>query len=438
MTQTLIMSSRELTRYDVIRDLITGKINGTEAAKQIGLSVRQTKRLKVRVKKDGARGLIHGSRGQESNRRIDSEIIEKVKDILKRNYIDFKPTFAAEKLEENHGIKLSKEKIRQIMIEEKLWQVKSRKQNGEHRYWRPRKESYGELEQFDGSYHDWFEGRSQVCCLLAAIDDATSKIIQAKFTNDEGVIPVLSFWKDYVSQRGKPLGIYLDRYSTYKINNKHLLDDPTALTQFEMVMKKINIGVIHAYSPQAKGRIERLFGTLQDRLVKELRLANIATIEQANEFLARVYIPKFNAQFAVIPQKKTNLHCVLNKMEKENLEQIFSIQDDRIVNNDFTVRYEGKWYQLSKTQPALVCRKDKVQIEKRLNGALFISLRNRYLNFHELPQKPEKVKMEAIVLNHAAPSRKPPINHPWRRPFILNHGRYPISTPAQEPPQRAL
>lgn len=219
MAQTLItMSSRELTKYNTINDLIACKINGTEAAKKIGLSVRQIKRLKVKVKKDGARGLIHGNRGQKSNRRIAGEIIKKVKDILKKNYADFKPTFAAEKLEDNHSIKLSKEKTRQIMIEEKLWQVKSRKQNGEHRYWRPRKEFYGELEQFDGSYHNWFEDRSQQCCLLVAIDDATGKIIQAKFTSDEGVIPVLSFWKDYVSQHGKPLGVYLDRYSTYKVN----------------------------------------------------------------------------------------------------------------------------------------------------------------------------------------------------------------------------
>lgn len=421
MTQKLItMSSEELTRYDIIKELIAGKINGTEAAKQIDLSVRQIRRLKKKVNNFGAQGLIHGHRGRVGNRKIPNEIIEKTKDFLKNKYTDFKPTFATEKLEENHGIKLSKEKIRQLMIKEKLWRPKPRKKNKEHRYWRPRKEHYGELEQFDGSYHDWFEGRSSVCCLLAAIDDATGKITEAHFTTSEGVIPVFSCWQSYVKKYGKPLGIYLDKHSTYKVNAKHLLDDKEALTQFERVMRDLNIKVIHAYSPQAKGRVERLFGTLQDRLIKELRLANISTVDEANEFLEKVFIPRFNTQFAVVPRSKANLHRTLNKTEKENLEQIFSFQDTRIVNNDFTVSYESKWYQLDKVQPATICRKDKVKVEKRLDGRIFISLRNKYLNFKELPKRPEKTEIKVKFLTKTEPVWKPPVNHPWRKPFIFS------------------
>lgn len=421
MTQEIIaMSSKELTRYDIIKDLIAGKINGTEAAKLINLSVRQIRRLKTKVNNSGAQGLIHGSRGRAGNRKIPDETIEKAKDFLKKKYADFKPTFAAEKLEENHGIKLSKEKTRQIMIAEELWKPKPRKKNKEHRCWRPRKEADGELEQFDGSYHDWFEGRAPVCCLLASIDDAKGEITKGYFTTDEGVAPVFSFWQAYVGQHGKPLEIYLDKHSTYKINAKHLLDDQAALTQFERAMRDLNIKVIHAHSCQAKGRVERLFSTLQDRLVKELRLENISSIDEANEFLEKVFIPKFNVQFAVAPRSKANLHRALNKIEKENLEQIFSLQDTRIVHNDFTISYESKWYQLDKVQPATICRKDKVRVEKRLDGRIFISLRNKYLNFKELPKRPEKIKMKVRFLTKTEPNWKPPIGHPWRKPFIFS------------------
>lgn len=422
MTQELItMSQKELSRYEVIRDLIIGKINGTQAAQKIRLSVRQVKRLKAKVKRSGTRGLIHGNRGRESNRKIDEEIIRQAKNLLRKKYSDFGPTFAAEKLEENHQLKLSAEKVRQLMTTEKLWKPKARKKNKEHRYWRERKEHFGELEQFDGSYEDWFEGRAPEPCLLASIDDATGEITQAQFTSDEGVVPVFSFWQAYVSKHGKPLKIYLDKHSTYKINTKHLLDDPRALTQFERAMKDLDIEVIHAHSCQAKGRIERLFGTLQDRLTKELRLANISTIKEANKFLERFFIPKFNAGFAVVPSSQVNFHKALTKKEKENLEKIFSQQDTRVVNNDFTISYESKWYQLDKTQPALVCRKDKVEVEKRLDGKISISLRGKHLNFTELPERPKKVKMKVKFLTKTEPDWKPPIDHPWRKPFIFSY-----------------
>lgn len=421
MTQELItMTSKELSRYEIIKRLINQDINGTEAAKQLGLSKRHTRRLKATVKQSGAKGVIHGSRGRTSNRKIAEEKTNKIKEIIKKNYYDFGPTFASEKLEENHSVKISNEKLRQLMIEWKLWKVKSRKKNKEYRRWRPRKEQCGEMLQFDGSYHHWFEQRGPECCLLASIDDATGKITKLKFVNWEGVKPAFIFWKEYAEENGKPVNIYLDRHSTYKQNAKSLFDDPKALTQFQRAMEDLGIKVIHAYSPQAKGRAERLFGTLQDRLIKELRLANIETKEEANTFCDKIFITKFNAKFSVLPQRKRNLHRVLTELDIANLERTFSIQNTRIVSNDFTVRFMGRWFQLAKSQPTLVLRKDKVLIEERIDGTIFISLKNKYLDYKILPERPIKAKEKITALTRTKSTWKPALDHPWKKPFVLN------------------
>lgn len=423
MAQTITMAIKELTRVEVIPRLIRREINGTEAAKQLNLSTRQVRRLKGKFIRDGARGLIHGNRGKPSSRRMPEEKVRRIERIIKEKYYDFGPTFAAEKLEENHRIKIGKEKLRQLMTSWELWNPKPRKENKEYRAWRPRKEYYGEMAHFDGSYHHWFEERAKPCCLLASMDDAEGKITKLQFVNWEGVIPAFIFWKEYFETYGKPISIYLDKHSTYKQNQKSIFDDPKCLTQFERVMAELDTRVIHAHSPQARGREERLFGTLQDRLVKELRLAGISTKEEANRFAEEVFIPKFNAKFAVLPQKKRNLHKALTAFEKENLDKIFSIRNQRIVNNDFTIRFEGKWFQLLETQPTLVRRKERVQIEERIDGSTFISLRNKYLNYKVLPARPEKVRMKVIALTRTKSSWKPPANHPWRQSFTFSQER---------------
>jgi len=432
MTQLITMTQKELSRYEVIKRLIQKEINGTEASKQLSLSTRQTRRLKANVEKYGVKGIVHRNRGRESNRKISEEKVNEIKKIIGENYRDFGPLFASEKLGENHQIKIGKEKLRQLMIEWKFWRPKPRKKNKEYRSWRQRKEYYGEMEQFDGSYHEWLEDRAPACCLLASIDDAMGKITGLRFVHDEGVIPVFTFWKNYLQREGKPLKIYLDRLSTYKNTHKSVFDDPNVLTQFQRAMKDLDIELISAYSPQAKGRVERLFGTLQDRLVKELRLAKISDIEKANRFLEKVFIPKFNAKFSVLPQKKGNLHRSLNRFEKAHLDKILSVQNTRIVNNDFTIRFKGKWFQLSETQPTLVLRKDKVQIEERIDGSTFISLRNKYLNYTVLPARPEKIKIKVAALTRTKSTWKPPANHPWRKPFIVKPDRYQISSQVQK------
>jgi len=431
MAQLITMTNKELTRYGVITRLIRKDINGTEAANQLHLSIRQVKRIKARVIKEEARGVVHRHRGKASNRKFKEEKTQEILKIVKTDYYDFGPTLAREKLEENHQITIGLETLRQIMINEDLWKSRPRKKNKEYRSWRPRKEYYGEMEQFDGCYYDWFEERAERCCLLASIDDATGKMTGGRFVYDEGVMPVYIFWKNYVLKHGKPLKIYLDRFSTYKNTHKSVFDDPQVLTQFQRAMKDLDIKDISAFSPQAKGRIERLFPTLQDRLVKELRLAKISTIEEANRFLEEIFIPKFNAKFAVVAQKKKNLHRALTEIDKQNLDKIFSVQNTRVVSNDFTVRFKGKWFQLAETQPTLVLKKDKILIEERIDGQTFISLRNKYLNYKILPARPEKVKMKVIALTRTKSSWKPPANHPWRQPFIFApEKRCSVSAPA--------
>lgn len=424
MTQELItMTSRELSRYEIIKRLIKGDINGTEAAKQLCLSIRQTKRIKAGVINQGAQGIIHGNRGKSGNKGLPEAKINQIKDVVKRKYPDFGPTFASEKLSENHHIKISHEKLRQLMIQWKLWKVKSRKKNKQYRRWRPRKEQYGEMQQFDGSYHDWFEGRAPECCLLACMDDATGRITKMRFVDWEGVKPAFVFWKEYLEIHGKPATIYLDRHSTYKQNAKSLFDDSQALTQFQRAMKQdLNIDIIHAYSPQAKGRIERLFETLQDRLIKEMRLAGISDKKQANRFCDKVFMPKFNERFSMLAQRKGNLHRMLTELDIKNLERTFSIHNTRVVSNDFTVRFAGKWFQLAKQQPTTVYRKERVLVEERIDGAIFVSLRNKYLDYKVLPERPKKTKEKITALTRTKPKSmwKPAADHPWRQPFVLN------------------
>ncbi len=411
----ITLTEEELFKYELITKLIGGSITIKQAREQLGLSARQIKRLKRNVMKFGAIGAVHGLRGRPSNNRVSQTTIDDVSKLLKEKYPDFGPTFAAEKLKDIHGVTLSKERVRMLMTKLGLWKPKKKKENGQYRAWRPRKEWFGVMEQFDGSYHHWFEDRAGECCLLAAIDDATGRITKAEFGMSESVKEVSSFWKDYVVKRGKPQSVYLDKFSTYKINHKSAVDNHELMTQFQRMMKGLGIKLISAHSPEAKGRIERLFGTLQDRLVKELRLASIATIPEANIFL-EIFIPKFNAQFEVVATEKGDLHRPLTKNEKENLDAIFSIQNTRKVRNDFTIQFENQWLQLEKVQPCTVLRNDIAVIEQRLDGTLHIRLRKHYLSFKILPVRPEKTK-EHVTALVPRKSWKPSEDHPWKKTF---------------------
>jgi len=413
----IVMTEKELSRYEIIKRLIRKEINGTDAAKQLSLSLRQVKNIKARVIKEGAKGVIHAGRGKKSNRCLPTEKIKEIKTIIKKNYQDFGPTFAAEKLLEDHQIIISKEKLRKLMTEWSLWKPKPRRRVKHKHLWRPRKNNLGEMEQFDGSYHRWF-GKEE-SCLLLAVDDATGRITHARFDYNEGVVAVFKFWTEYFPKNGLPISIYLDKFSTYKVNHRNAVDNKDLITQFERAAKEIGIKLITANSPQAKGRVERMNKTLQDRLVKELGLAKIITIEGANKFLEG-YTPRFNSRFAVVPGRRANLHRPLNEAVKARLPQVFSIQKKRVVCNDYTVRFDNKYYQLSDSQPCTVYKKDVVIIEEHLDGEIKINYKNKYLNYTELPERPKKeIDVKLIALTSERPIQwKPPADHPWRR-FVI-------------------
>ena len=413
------MTQRELSRYEIIKRLLARQINGTEAAKQAGLTVRQIKNIKARVIKEGVKGIINKNRGKPSNRKIDEEKIRTIEKIIREKYYDFGPTFASEKLNENHHTGVSNETLRQLMTAWGLWKIKPRKQSKNVRFWRPRKDNYGEMQQFDGSYHRWLEDRSGELCLLLSVDDATGKITHAKFGHNESVKAVFEFWMEYFDKNGLPVSIYLDKFSTYKVNHKNAVDNHELKTQFERAMNQAGVKPITAHSPEAKGRVERIFGTLQDRLVKEMRLAGVSTITEANKFLAG-YIPEFNAKFAVIPNKKADLHGSISKQARKMLSQAFFIQSPRKVNNDYTIMFDNKYFQLDREQPVTVYKKDAVIIEEHLGGELKINLKGHYLNYAVLPERPKKqidVKLPALTKRKQS-DWKPPIDHPWRRSFI--------------------
>jgi len=414
------LTMKEINRYNVIQRLIQKRISEKDARKLMRLkSVRQVRRIKKRVMERGVMGVTHDGRGKTGNRRLNEDFTNKIMVIVKDKYSDFRPTFATEKLLEDHHIKIGRETLRQLMIKEGLWKARHRKQSKDRHVWRARKDNYGEMQQFDGSYHRWLEDRySEELCLLLSIDDATGEVTKAKFDKNEGVRAVFIFWWEYFIENGLPLSVYLDKFSTYKVNHPSAVDNKDLITQFQRATNRAGVRLISANSPEAKGRVERVFQTLQDRLVKELRLAGISTPEEANEFL-KTYIPKFNKQFAVSPKEKTDLHRPVSNEMKNKLPQIFSIQSERSVNNDYTIMFKNQFFQLEEKQPTTVFKKDTVIIEEHLNEEIKVRLKEKYLNYIVLPERPKKIKnLPVAALTNRKPDYHPPASHPWKRMLI--------------------
>lgn len=396
MGGNITMSQKEVKNYDIIKKVINQELVGREASSLLGYTTRHIRRLKRKVIENGIKGLIHAHRGKPSNRRIPDKERERIVVLIKEQYSDFGPLLATEKLSERNQIIRDKGTIRNIMIEADIWKPQ-RKKKEIHREWRQRKAHKGEMLQYDGSYEHWFEGRGEKCCLLLCIDDADSEI-WAKFDEHEGVVPTFNFWREYIERRGKPNAVYVDRFSTYSMNHKQAKENPDTLTQFERAMKELNIGVIHAHSPEAKGRVENVFDTLQDRLIKELRLENISTIKEANKFLETEFLPKFNSKFMVEARSKTNLHKELNKQEKATLESIFARQNTRVVRNDFTICHNTDYYQLEKIQSVTICKSDVIIVEERTDGTVNLRLRGKRLNYHVLPKRQRPTSRKRDVL----------------------------------------
>lgn len=406
----------EQARYDIIHSCVGGDITNKEAGIRLGLKIRHVQNLKRRVEKYGMLGAVHNTKGKVSNNAILETTVTQVKTFLyKKQHSDFGPTFAQEKLA-LQGINVNTETLRLLMIKEGLWKPKKRRGPDIVRKWRERKESYGELVQFDGCYHDWFENGDEHC-LLASIDDATSKVVCASFEKNEGVFAVFKFWKSYVELCGRPEAIYLDKFSTYKVNHKDAVDNPEFMTQFERAMGELDIKVICANSPQAKGRVERLFNTLQDRLIKEMRLVHIKKEDVATIFLRDMYIPDHNQKFSVIAKNTIDVHRPLTDVHKKNIDSIFSKQELRKVHNDYTIQFKTRWFQLEAVQSTPVYKRDAVVVEERLNESICIRLKDTYLKYHELPVRPKPINVPIPALTTKKPHWTPPANHPWKKSY---------------------
>jgi hypothetical protein len=390
MEEKLTMSIREFDRAHVIQNVLAKRLTWAQAARQLKVSLRQVARLCRRVRRDGKKGLIHGLRGRPSNRRFAAGILSRAVALVKRHYPDFGPTFAQEKLAEVHEITVSVSSLRKALIADGHW--KTRKQRPFYRAWRERRPCVGELVQLDGSDHDWFEGRGQRCVLLPYVDDATSRVLYGQFIPVEDTLTLMAATKIYLQTCGRPLAFYVDKDSIYKINRQATVDeelrDVQPLTQFTRAMGDLGIEVITANSPQAKGRVERGFETHQDRLVKELRLAGISTIEKANPFLRDVYFPAHNARFAVAPANPTDVHRPLLKIHR--LHEILSLRSPRVLAEDFTLRYRHRFFQLVADQPCRVRPGADIDVETRLDGSTHLRFKGRYLNFKPISERPQR------------------------------------------------
>lgn len=410
----LKVTNEELRKLKVIEEVIEKRMKQRKAAKLLDLSVRQVIRLVKRVRRNGVQGLMHQLRGKASNHRHQDKYREKVIALCRRKYEGFGPTLAQEKLEELDGLYVNRETLRQWMLFEGLWEL-SRK-GTKHRQWRERKECFGEMIQVDGSHHDWLEGRGPKLVLMGYIDDATSEVF-AWFYDYEGTLPAMDSFYSYVQQYGLPHSIYIDRLKAYQSSGKLSLEEELAgkthkKSQFERALEELGVEVIHAQSPQAKGRVERLFRTFQDRLIKEMRLAGIKTKEEANQFLNR-YLPKYNQRFCVKARSQTNLHR--SAPQNHELKHILSIQEKRAVRNDNTIRHDNKFYQLLGRWNG---RKPKeVMVEERPDGKLYITDKGKVLRYRAIEEPLRQARVKQKVLKRPKVIAIPAPNHPWREPF---------------------
>ncbi|MCI0618419.1 ISNCY family transposase [bacterium] len=376
----LIMRREEVRRLKIIQEVIKGQINQVKAALMLNVSDRQMRRLVARVRQEGDRGVIHKSRGRPSNRKINERIKQRVLHLYEKRYEGFGATLFSEKLLEREKIKFSDETLRRWLMEAGLWQC--HRKNRPHRQWRARKECFGEMIQMDGSHHDWLEGRGPQLVLMAYIDDATNEAY-GRFYDYEGTLPAMDSFKRYIQRYGLPISVYLDRHSTYK-STKKLPDDmeeSEPLSQFGRALKELGVEVIHAYSPQAKGRIERLFGVLQDRLVKEMRLAGITTKDGANEFLES-YWPRHNKRFGRYAANPSDVHV---RPVHCNLDRYLCIKTERVVAKDYTIAHRGKVYQLHTRKPL-----KRIEAHEHCDGSLHIIGKNESIRYTEVANPPMK------------------------------------------------
>ena len=405
---TILMSQKESNRLYVIRQTIDKAITQVQAAEILGLTDRQVRRIARSVRREGNAGICHKSRGKRSHNRIADKIKDKATTLCRDIYKKFGPTHASEKLLKLHKIKVSDETLR-VWFQEEAIPYKGRTKRP-HRQLRPRKEYRGEMVQMDGSHHDWFEGRGPWCVLMGYVDDATGTVY-ARFYEYEGTLPAMDGFKRYIRLYGLPQSVYLDRHSTYKVTAKQTIEEELSdiqpMSHFEKSLAALDVTVIHAYSPQAKGRVERLFGTFQDRVVKEMRLAMVTNIAEGNTFLDG-YLPEFNRMFAKEAAQQANFHRPI--VNKRALDSIFSIKTDRSLRNDFTITHNKKLYQIKSNIWA-----KKLTVEERTDGTMRITHNGQQLKYQEILARPVRTEKTVEKPRHRrvwTPSEA----HPWKSP----------------------
>ena len=418
----ITLSTKERERIRVIRDIDKSRIRPVEAAMVLGITARQLRRIRRRFEEEGDKGLAHRSRGKPSSHRVSDEIRQKAIEKISTKYTDFGPRLASEKLV-GEGIRVSEETIRKWMISEGLWRPRRRKEH--HKSRRERRQAFGELVQLDGSNHAWLEGRGDRMVLMAMIDDATNTVM-ARFSPAEDARSCMQLLKDWIRAYGCPKAVYTDRHGIWvsKAGDIGYREDGES-TQLRRCLRELEIEFIAANSPQAKGRVERLFGTLQDRLVKEMRLEGINNIDDANRFLMEEYLPMHNERFKKEPASRVNANRKPGKTC--DLDRILSIQDERRVQNDYTVRFKTRLFQIDKpVYPGL--RGGVAIVEMWLDGSLHLSFRGKLLNWHEIPAGNGRTAVSGAVpteqpggaprVTPGSPRWVPPKKHPWRH-FVI-------------------
>ncbi|MEO8381141.1 MAG: ISNCY family transposase [Acidobacteriota bacterium] len=393
MTTLIPMAPKEVQKLEIVRDIRAGRLSQREAATLLGVTDRAVRLWQRAYEAGGARGLVHGNRGRRSPQKLPAAERQRIVSLLRSQFPDFGPTLASEKLAEHYGIHRDAKTLWGIMVDERLWIPRRQRRGGQvpvHRQWRERRAHRGELVQFDGSYHDWFEGRGGLheTCLLAAIDDATGELLQLAFVPHEGVLPVMGFWTAYAGRHGLPKALYLDRFSTYKMNASVATTNHDLKTQLQRAMGSLGVDLVFALSPQAKGRVERLFKTLQDRLVKELRLAGICTVAEANRFLDKRFVPAFNRKYRVEPRAPGDLHRRMGVRDLRLLPETLCRVEQRQVMGDFTVSFQAAWHQLLPTAGLAIRPKDPVTVRQYPDASLSFSIRTKRVATKPIAKEP--------------------------------------------------
>ena len=418
------MSKQERSRAQVLRELDEGRIRRRPAAQQLNLSVRQIIRLLKISRRFGDEGLISKKRGRPSHHQLDPHTKPRALELLQTRYADFGPTFAHEKLTEVHHLALGRETVRGLMIQAGLWHPRRAHKPGVHPL-RERRARVGELVQIDGSPYAWFEERAPGCSLLVFIDDATGRLLELRFTEAESTFSYFEAAENYFRRAGKPLAFYSDKLGVFRINQTNAATG-TGLTQFGRAMEQLTIEVICANSPQAKGRVERVNQTLQDRLVKEMRLRGISSMAAGKAYLPE-FIADFNARFAVPPRHPEDAHRPL--LPQDDLVRILTIQEPRVLSKNLPVQYQNAIYQIHTKRPGYALRHARVIVCENRCQEITIEYKGKpldYTVYRPAPRQAQVVSSKQLTMRldtltvpaKSTKKRKPyvpPPDHPWRR-----------------------